>query len=130
MRSKMDCILVAPGFLLQIIAAMNPTLLWAIFATFFVMVLSIQNGKVQAQSGPVSSVPEPLGFLERFALSDQREQTLAELIPTTPDDYFFNVLHSQNEARVAQARALLDEWIAKHGSNDLTKRMQTRQSIL
>jgi hypothetical protein len=78
----------------------------------------------------MTSITEPLGFLERFALSDQREQTLAELIPNTPDYYFFNVLHSQNQGSVAQARALLDEWIAKHGSNDLTKRMQTRQSIL
>ena len=106
---------------------MHPTLL---LLTLFILSVSILGGKTQAQSEPMTSITEPLGFLERFALSDQREQTLAELIPNTPDYFFFNVLHAQNQASVAQARALLDQWIAKHGANDLTQRMQTRQAIL
>ncbi|MEK0424908.1 MAG: hypothetical protein RJB11_999, partial [Planctomycetota bacterium] len=106
---------------------MHPT---PLLLTLLVLSVSILGGKTQAQSEPMTSNTEPLGFLERFALSDQREQTLAELIPNTPDYYFFHVLHAQNQASVAQARALLDQWIAKHGANDLTQRMQTRQAIL
>ena len=73
---------------------------------------------------------EPLGFLERFALSDQREQALEELIPNTPEYFYYQVLHNQNEGRVAQARTLLNDWIAKHGLNPQSKSLLTRQSLL
>ena len=73
---------------------------------------------------------EPLGFLERFALSDQREQALEELIPNTPEYFYYHVLHNQNEGRVAQARTLLNDWIAKQGLNAQSKSLLTRQSLL
>ena len=101
-----------------------------ILSCFLILSLSCMTAKLHAQSGQSATLSEPVGFLERFALSDQREETLAELIPNTPDYFFFHTLHAQNEGRVAKARSLLDEWIAKHGQNDLTRRMQTRQAIL
>jgi hypothetical protein len=60
---------------------MHPTLL---LAAMFLLSVSFLSGNLWAQSGQASGQPasfaEPLGFLERFALSDQRDQTLAELI--------------------------------------------------
>jgi hypothetical protein len=101
-----------------------------ILVGLFLLCLSSQMGKVQAQGVQAPSAAEPLGFLERFALSEQRSETLGELIPNTPEYFFFQVLHAQNEGRIAQARSLLAEWIAKHKSSDLTKRMETRQALL
>lgn len=106
---------------------MHPILL---LAGLFVLLVTCTSAGLQAQTGQPTSPAEPLGFRERFALSDQREQALAELIPNTPDYFYFQVLHAQNEGRVAQARALLSEWVAKHGSNDSTRRLLTRQAIL
>lgn len=73
---------------------------------------------------------EPLGFLERFALSEQREQTLEELIPGTPDYFYYQILHHQNLGRVAEARALLKAWIDKSGLNGQSKALLTRQTLL
>lgn len=101
-----------------------------ILVGLFLLCLSSQMGKVQAQGVQAPSAAEPLGFLERFALSEQRSETLGELIPNTPEYFFFQVLHAQNEGRIAQARSLLAEWIAKHKSSELTKRMETRQALL
>jgi hypothetical protein len=101
-----------------------------ILVGLFLLCLSSQMGKVQAQGVQAPSAAEPLGFLERFALSEQRSETLGELIPNTPEYFFFQVLHAQNEGRIDQARSLLAEWIAKHKSSDLTKRMETRQALL
>ena len=111
----------------ELLTPMQPN---PLLACLLVFAASVLTGKIHAQSTQTNFVIEPLGFLERFALSDQREQTLAELIPNTPDYFFYSVLHSQNEARVAQARALLDQWIEKHGRNERTTRMETRQAIL
>lgn len=99
-------------------------------ACLFLCWLALVPQSVLAQTVQASSQTEPLGFLERFALSDQREQALGELIPNTPDYFYYHTLHAQNQGQVAQGRALLDDWIAKHGVNDLTRRMQTRQMIL
>jgi hypothetical protein len=109
------------------VTTMHSTLL---LSSLLVVSAAFLTGKAHAQSGQPSSPQEPLGFLERFALSDQREQILAELIPNTNEFFYYSVLHSQNEARVQQARALLVEWIAKFGINNLTQRMETRQAIL
>ena len=73
---------------------------------------------------------EPLGFLERFALSEQRDKALEELIPGTPDYFYYQVLHHQNLGRVAEARALLQTWIDKSGLNGLSKPLLTRQALL
>ena len=101
-----------------------------ILVCFFLLLLSSLTGNAQAQGVQAPSATEPLGFLERFALSEQRSETLEELIPNTPEYFFFQVLNAQNEGRIAQARSLLAEWIAKHKSNDLTRRMETRQALL
>ena len=101
-----------------------------ILVGLFLLLLSSLTGNAQAQGVQAPSATEPLGFLERFALSEQRSETLEELIPNTPEYFFFQVLNAQNEGRIAQARSLLAEWIAKHKSNDLTRRMETRQALL
>lgn len=50
------------------------------------------------------------GFLEKFALSTNREETLKELKPGTDPYYYFHCLHYQNTNRIEEARLMLDEW--------------------
>ncbi len=73
---------------------------------------------------------QEIGFSERYALAENREAALAELIPGTDTYFYYHCLHSQTVGKVAEARGHLDAWIAKVGLNEQTKRMQTRQFIL
>ncbi len=73
---------------------------------------------------------QEIGFSERYALAENREAALAELIPGTDTYFYYHCLNCQTVGKVAEARGHLDAWIAKVGLNDQTKRMQTRQFIL
>ncbi len=76
------------------------------------------------------ALAEEIGFSERFALAENREAALAELIPGTDTYFYYHCLHCQTVGRVAEAREHLDAWIAKIGMNEQTQRMQTRQFLL
>lgn len=73
---------------------------------------------------------QEIGFSERFALAENRDAALKELIPGTDTYFYYHCLHYQTNGGVAEARGHLDAWIAKFGLNEQTKRMQTRQFIL
>ena len=73
---------------------------------------------------------QEIGFSERYALSENREAALAELIPGTDTYLYYHCLHCQTVGKIAEARGHLDAWIAKFGLNEQTHRMQTRQFIL
>jgi len=60
---------------------------------------------------------QEVGFIERYALSTNRDQVLAELIPGTADYYYFHCLHYQVSQRLADAQAMLDRWQAHNGPN-------------
>ncbi len=76
------------------------------------------------------SVAQEIGFSERFALAENREAALKELIPGTDTYFYYHCLHCQTVGKVAEARGHLDAWIAKVGLNEQTQRMQTRQFLL
>ncbi len=80
--------------------------------------------------GPPMAIAQEIGFSERFALAENREAALAELIPGTDTYFYFHCLHCQTVGKVAEARGHLDSWIAKFGLNEPTQRMQTRQFLL
>ena len=73
---------------------------------------------------------QEIGFYERFALAENREAALKELIPGTDNYFYYHCLHCQTVGKIAEARGHLDVWIAKVGLNELTQRMQTRQFLL
>jgi hypothetical protein len=69
-------------------------------------------------------------FLERFALADDRESILKELIPGTQDYYYFHCLHFQNTQRYDQVEALMKKWVARHKQGALIDEIQYRQAVL
>lgn len=71
-----------------------------------------------------------VGFVEDFALSRDRGETLKQLIPGTPDYYRYQCLHAQNQGRLADADKLLKEWIERHGKTFDAANMELRQSLL
>lgn len=73
---------------------------------------------------------QEIGFIEKFAIADDRREALAELIPDTRDYFYFHSLHYQNEKQLAQAQAILDAWQAKFGDSEALERMKTRQMLL
>jgi len=81
-------------------------------------------------SSPTMAFPQEIGFSERFALAENRDAVLAELIPGTDSHFYYHCLHCQNVGKTAEARGYLDAWIAKVGLNEQTQRMQTRQFLL
>ncbi|HNR99322.1 MAG TPA: hypothetical protein PKX48_12155 [Planctomycetota bacterium] len=71
-----------------------------------------------------------LGFLEEFALAKDREAALAQLIPGTPEYYYFHCLHYQNTGRLADAKKMLAEWIKRHNREGAVQEMENRQALL
>ncbi len=58
---------------------------------------------------------QEIGFIERFATSSDRRTVLKELIPGTEEFFYYYCLHFQNEGRLADAQAVLDQWRSKLG---------------
>lgn len=73
---------------------------------------------------------QEIGFIERFALAEDRRQALGELIPGTDEYYYYHCLHFQNERQLPEAQAILDAWRAKSGETPRTRDMLARQKLL
>ena len=73
---------------------------------------------------------EEIGFIEKFALAEDRSAAIAELIPGTEDYYFFQALLAQQERRLADVDALLEPWIKRHGTTPRVLEIQNRQALL
>ncbi|MEX2578347.1 MAG: hypothetical protein WD342_04750 [Verrucomicrobiales bacterium] len=73
---------------------------------------------------------EEIGFIESFALADDRAKAVAELIPGTEDYYFFKALLAQQERRLEDAEDLLEPWIKRHGETPRVVEIRNRQALL
>lgn len=73
---------------------------------------------------------QEIGFVERFALAEDRREALQELIPGTEEFFYYHCLHHQNEGALAAAEAILVDWRAKRGDGPLVQKMWTRQVLL
>ncbi len=60
------------------------------------------------------AVAEPIGWMERYALAEDREAMLAELIPGSEDYYFYHCLHYQTNGQLERAETILRDWLAEH----------------
>lgn len=87
-----------------------------------VVILLVGEPLVQAQ--------QEVGFIERFAVADDRREVLGDLIPGTQDYFYFHCLYYQNEGEFAQAQAKLDSWRGKLGESSKTRGMLARQALL
>ncbi|QDT01679.1 hypothetical protein K227x_00460 [Rubripirellula lacrimiformis] len=75
---------------------------------------------------------EPIGWIETFALADDRESVLSELIPGSDDYYFYHCLHHQTSGQLESAEAVLAKWLAekKGQATPAITAMTDRQRLL
>ncbi|EMI18822.1 hypothetical protein RMSM_04248 [Rhodopirellula maiorica SM1] len=75
---------------------------------------------------------EPIGIMERYALSDDREAFLEELIPGSDDYYFFHCLHYQTSGQLDRAEVVLNDWLAENKGREtaVIRGMIDRQRLL
>lgn len=79
-----------------------------------------------------SALAEPIGLIERYALAEDREAVLAELIPGSVDAYYYHCLHFQVTGKLELAEAKLRDWendVSVNGSPLLIS-IRDRQRLL
>lgn len=79
---------------------------------------------------PWSVSAQQVGFLETFALSQNRGEVLDELVPGTDEYYLFHSLHLQNNGEFDKAESMLQAWIKRRGENALNREIRNRQALL
>ncbi|MAF67105.1 MAG: hypothetical protein CMJ84_15785 [Planctomycetes bacterium] len=72
----------------------------------------------------------PIGFLEDFALAPDRTAVLPELVPGTPDYYFYHCLARQHSEEFDAVDGLLRTWIQRHGRGGRVEEIENRQALL
>src|SRR5690606_28029960 len=73
---------------------------------------------------------EEIGFVETYALADDRQKALAELIPGTEDYYYYHALYYQTNNQFDRVPPLLEAWIRRHGETERARRIRHRQMLL
>ena len=71
-----------------------------------------------------------IGFIEEFALSDDREAALEKLIPGSEEHYYYHALHYQHGGRLDEVERLLEAWIGRLGRTRLVQEIEARQALL
>ncbi len=80
----------------------------------------------------LSSVAEnEVGFIERFALAADRKAALSELVPGTPDFYYFHALQAQQVGDKTRFAEIIEDWSKRHGGDVPARRtLLNRQALL
>jgi len=73
---------------------------------------------------------QEVGFLEDFALAQDREKALKQLVPGTESYYYFHALHYQNTQQLDKVDQLMEAWSKRLGQSDPYKRIRNRQALL
>jgi hypothetical protein len=90
-------------------------------ASFFLFFASLAISQAQAA---------PIGFLEKFAISENREDALKGLIPGTREYYYYHALHAQNQGHAQELKRIIGLWIKRYGHSNQVKEIQNRQALL
>jgi len=85
-------------------------------------------GWLMAWGGPAGA--GEIGFIETFALAEDRSQVLDRLIPGTEDYYFYHCLHAQHTGDLEAVPPLLTAWVERHGVTDGVREIENRQALL
>ena len=96
-----------------------------IFGQALVVALMLLN----LPSLPAQSAQE-IQFVERYALSDDREATLKELVPGTEDYYYYHCLHYLTTEQLAKAEEMLKPWMKRFGRTNRARLVENRLEIL
>ncbi|MGI8605317.1 MAG: hypothetical protein ACR2OZ_20275 [Verrucomicrobiales bacterium] len=79
---------------------------------------------------PPASAANEIGYVEQFALGDDREAALKQLIPGTEEFYYYHALHLQNQRKRAEFAALLAQWAKRNPDSGLRPQLETRQALI
>ncbi len=73
---------------------------------------------------------EEIGYIEDFALAQDRTEALKQLIPGTEDFYYYHCLHYQNIEQYDRVEQLLQAWIQRYNYTPRVREIQYRQALL
>jgi len=75
---------------------------------------------------------QEIGYVETFALSDDRAAALGELVPGTDDYYYFHALHAQNTGDRQKFQDAVDRWTRERNGvvTDRARELLNRQALL
>jgi hypothetical protein len=62
---------------------------------------------------------DTIGFVEAFALAEDRAEVLQQLIPGTEEYYFYHALHYQNTGQTEELHDVIDRWTKRTESSGL-----------
>ncbi len=79
---------------------MNPR--YSFLATWLLAALNSRLG--------FSATGREIGFVENFALADDRSAALGQLIPGTEEHFYYTALNLQNQGKTADLKVLLGQW--------------------
>ncbi len=72
-----------------------------------------------------------VGYIEKFALSAEREKVLGELVPGSEDYYYFHALHYQNTRNVAKLAEIMKLWEQRFPNENVRRRIiMNREALL
>lgn len=98
-------------------------------AIFSSLLLCLVSGGAIAQMSAHDGAK--IGYIEEFALSEDREKALEQLIPGSEDYYYYHCLHYQNLGEYDQVEQFLDDWSKQMGNGEPRWReIKNRQMLL
>ena len=71
-----------------------------------------------------------ISFDEKFALAQDRQQVLQQLIPGTEDYYYYHCLVHEQQGRPDEVRQLLDTWVKRHGWTARATEIANRRALI
>ena len=71
-----------------------------------------------------------IGYVETFALADDRAAALEELVPGTEDFFYFRSLHLLATERFEQIEPLLADWVKAHGETTRVREIRARRALV
>ena len=72
----------------------------------------------------------PTGFEETYALAKDRAAVVANLIPGTPDFYYYHCRERLDAGDFATVRETLATWIKRHGRTERVVEIENRETLL
>ena len=79
---------------------------------------------------PGAMAQQEIGYIEDFALAEDRAEILKQLIPGTQDYYYFHALHYQNTRQAKQLADILAQWHKRFPKSGLRKQILYREALL
>lgn len=80
--------------------------------------------------GTISAQQQEIGYIETFALAEDRAEVLKKLIPGTEDYYYYHTLHFQNERDLKRLDEVLKAWDGRFPKSGLRKRIINREALI